>query len=343
MIKKIIFILLLGFYVVSINASTYKYTEWTTDYPEGVNEKYIESEVRYKWYKEIETNIEYLPKESFNNKLYDLSDFMYTDYGEESLTIPEEKEDREVITNVEGISYSYGDVDHILISNITGAKTYFIEIDVFNNKTGESINYIFENIYNDIYDLSKLNDDNYDEFTKIDSTVIMLLNLGEKYDVRDLAIKLYYQNASFLSETIDVSFTNGIDNKLFSGTTNYVYCLTCSTYLYYNNTYISNINQEVTTYKYRDKLYKTYNIEKEYSSEYLVDLDGYIKDENDFVTYYRYIDDCYVLFDIHGNMVNDENYCNKNFCYAVYVKKKTSLLQQLMLLIQRRMMRFINI
>lgn len=50
-IKKIFLALLLIVGISRINAKEYTYSEWSALYPSGVDELFIQSEVRYKWYK----------------------------------------------------------------------------------------------------------------------------------------------------------------------------------------------------------------------------------------------------------------------------------------------------
>lgn len=39
---------------------TITYSDWSTDYPSGLNEVFIESEVRYNWYKVVNDRVEYV-------------------------------------------------------------------------------------------------------------------------------------------------------------------------------------------------------------------------------------------------------------------------------------------
>lgn len=66
--------------------------------------------------------------------------------------------------------------------------------------------------------------------------------------------------------------------------------------------------------------YKWYTFEDNriiYTDEYYTEYEGYIKDEASETTFYRYITDSKVYLDKYNNIVTDENYCNKNFCYAI--------------------------
>lgn len=47
-------------FVVNVNAQELTYSEWSTMYPSGLDEKFIESEVRYNWYKVVDGRVEYI-------------------------------------------------------------------------------------------------------------------------------------------------------------------------------------------------------------------------------------------------------------------------------------------
>ena len=45
-------------------------------------------------------------------------------------------------------------------------------------------------------------------------------------------------------------------------------------------------------------------------------LDGYMKDNASETTFYRYITSDYILLNKSNEIVYDESYCRKNFCYS---------------------------
>lgn len=47
-------------FVVNVNAQELTYSEWSTMYPSGLDERFIESEVRYNWYRVIDGKVEYI-------------------------------------------------------------------------------------------------------------------------------------------------------------------------------------------------------------------------------------------------------------------------------------------
>ena len=74
-------------------------------------------------------------------------------------------------------------------------------------------------------------------------------------------------------------------------------------------------------YKITDKVYKTYKLGREYTSDYYSKLDGYIKDESTLKKYYRFLLNDYVIVNNDGNIVKDGN-CFKETCYIKYLDYK---------------------
>lgn len=66
--------------------------------------------------------------------------------------------------------------------------------------------------------------------------------------------------------------------------------------------------------------YKWYTFENNrivYTDDYYTEYEGYTKDEASETTFYRYITDSMVIMDAKNNIVTDESYCSKSFCYAI--------------------------
>lgn len=66
--------------------------------------------------------------------------------------------------------------------------------------------------------------------------------------------------------------------------------------------------------------YKWYTFEDNrivYIDDYYTEYEGYTKDEASETTFYRYITNSVVFMDMNNNMVTNESYCKKNFCYAI--------------------------
>ena len=70
--------------------------------------------------------------------------------------------------------------------------------------------------------------------------------------------------------------------------------------------------------------YKWYTFENNriiYTDKYYTEYEGYTKDEASETTFYRYITNPVVLMDSSNNLISDETYCNKNFCYSIRSKE----------------------
>lgn len=66
--------------------------------------------------------------------------------------------------------------------------------------------------------------------------------------------------------------------------------------------------------------YKWYTFENNrivYTDDYYTKYEGYTKDPASETTFYRYITNPMILMDAKNNVVTDDEYCSKNFCYAI--------------------------
>ncbi len=324
--KKIL-LLLLCFSFTSIKA--YNYTEWSTEYPDDVDKKFIESEVRYRWFKENIINIEYLIKESIGEKIYDSTDFKYSDYSEESIYEPDMKEEREIISETKLYTFSNTDIDYIKLRDFVFiSNVYIYEIDIKDKNRNIIVDYEFGNVLNNDLDPTILNDNLFEDYVTTSRSMNVLMNLNKKYNVSDLEVIIHYKSVTSGYKYLTLAFNAGPDNEIFYGRLSLGDCPSgCSISLEYDSdVFSSNLEKTITLFKYRDKLYKTYVIQKEYVEGYFTEYDGYIKDVNDSVTYYRYIDDCLVIYNIKGELMDEgDPYCYKNFCFSEYVKRKDKI------------------
>ena len=344
-LKILMILFLIG--ISFVNVKAYTYSEWSTEFPEGYEDIMIESEVRYKWYKETEIDVEYLSRDNFGDRLYDLNDYKYTESSEETIDKPETAEDRIIIEEVKEHLFTEKDVDHILIKDMVfQSPCYFSEIDIFDKLTGIPVNYTFENTDTGDIDVNLFNDDDKATYLIMENSAKIIINLGRKYDANDLTIKLYIKAEGTGYKKIVSVFNYGMDYELMNKLTTIGICTAgCIIDLSFNSTYTKTLSQMVKHYTYKDKLYKTYNITKEYMEGYFKEMEGYIKDENSETVFYKYITDPYILTDLYGNLIDrDTFYCDKNPCIMKLVKKKRNYpLQSLRLLIQRHQTALTNI
>ena len=303
--SKIVFLFgIMYLFTTNVNAFELTYSEWSETYPENISENFIEKEDRFYWYKNNEVDIEYLIKEDIGNKLYDENDIKYYT-SEELFEKPKEYSERIINENYKSIKYTPDDVKGVLITTNDNAEISEIDIrDLDSNR----IECKAEN--------EKLYDDDIKTYYQIDNSIYCFFNN-----------KLNYQSfTSFISMKSDSKAT--IKFNLISENNDIIYYTSLSfngksDYTMFNsNMLMSNLNHSKVYYIYTDKLYKTYNLEKEYVNEYYKELDGYQKDESTKKTFYRYITNDYIVVNEDGDLITNEDYCIKNFCKLLYLVEK---------------------
>lgn len=307
--KKII-LLVISLFNFTVKAKEYEfdYSQWTSEKPQNVDEILIESEVRYKFYKEKEVNVNYLGVDDINNNvIVDYNDYIFTDYSEESDIRPLDKEGREI--TYEKKSYTFDTkINGIYLSKHLSPGLQISEIKVFNG--GKEVNYYTTS------ELSFLADGDIDTYKDIDT--YFTFSLDDYYESSDISLEIYYKNNK--NDYLSISY---LAKNLFH---TYV---TKASVMKDNNILVINYKNmtsqrtfDLLYYKYRDILYKTYNVNREYLSDYYVNYDGYIKDVDNSKTFYRYIKNEYILVDFNNRIVKNSEYCIKEFCMVRYFPNK---------------------
>lgn len=308
--SKILFLFgIMNVFAMNINAFELTYSQWSETYPENIKEIFIESEDRFYWYKENIVDVEYLIKEDINNKLFDENDFKYYT-SEELLERPVEYSERIINETNKMIEYTSSDIKGIYLT--TNDSIQISEIDIRdnlgnrimcnneNNKLFDDDISIYYEMYNELYCYfdEKLNINDFSTFLcmKSDSNNKVTFNFNLITENNDI---IYYTNSSFLKSAYYIEFGKNVLRP--------------------------NLFHSKTYYTYTDKLYKTYNIEKEYINEYYSNLDGYIKDESSKKTFYRYITNDYIIVDENDNIVTNESHCNKEFCKIIYLNNNEQI------------------
>ena len=294
--KKYLVFLILLFLFGKVYAVTENYSDWSSEYPEGVNELLIRKENRYLWYKEVISDVQYLMKEKAGDRIIDYNTRTKIESDGESIIKPEPSISRVIHGRNTNYAFKSSDVELLYIKANKDINIYELEIYI----NGEKYNYETNS------DNIKLNDNDYDYY--IDSFNELEIKFDKKYDINDIVIKLYYIN----DVDITVSFRCHIYDIYFN---DFKASNESKDVLVINKDNLkSKLVQFIPVYSYTDIVYKTYRIEKEYTSEYYSELDGYIKDESTMKTFYRYITNKYIIVDGYGNVVKDMGYCAKNFC-----------------------------
>ncbi len=313
-ILKVILSLILFVCIVKVYAYELTYSEWSSEYPKGIDSNLIESEKRYLWYKDIESNIEYLKKEDFNNKLVDYNDFKVTKESEESLIEPEHFIDRVINKKVRNTKYTENDIYGLTINNINFKdKVLLSEIEVINNTNQEKLELIIDEKF------SKLVDKNYDEY--IENKENINIKFKNNQNVNNLLVKLYYKCNCENDNTFTFNYLSKDEYSIYNNSFEVQNCI-----MEINPSKLNpNLVKSQTFYTYTDKLYKTYNIERKLTDKYYKDYNDktYTRLDSSEKTFYRYITNDELVFDDSGNIVTDpEHYCIKKYCIVKKYKKE---------------------
>lgn len=293
--KKYLVFTIILFLFGKVYAEDIIYSEWSSEYPTNVSKLIIRSEDRYLWYKEEISDIEYLREEEATDRIIDYND-MILKKSENTIVRPESFPSRQLHVGNKNYRFKSSDIDSIKIV-FNNLNVYELEIYI------EDVKYEYL-----INDYEFLSDSDYDSYFNISDTLNIKFN--DKVDANKINIKIYYES--------------DIDNTIYISFKSYIYDV------YYNDFNILNsedeilsinvrdmnakLSQLIPVYRYTDKLYKTYKITKEYTTDYYNEMDGYIKDESTKKTFYRYIKNKYIIVDYYGRKVIDESYCLKNKC-----------------------------
>lgn len=302
--KKIFLILVTIFLFSKYYAIEYKYSEWSPIYPGEVKDKrFIFEEDRYLWYKEVEKDIKYLKLEDIkSNMKVQYEDYKYINFI--TPEVPKKYEERAITSGFEDYTFKNEDITGLSFERIDDLNISKIEIFDSNKKVtyttnfkslidgGDYINYKNKNI--------KLFFDNFNESFKI---------------------IVYYSSSEDVSSLI--SYRSCDKYNVYSKKFIFEKCDNCKLELSIKD-FKSYVNQYMEVYKVTDKVYKTYKLEREYTSDYYPNLDGYIKDESTLKKYYRFLLNDYIIVDNDGNIVKDGN-CFKETCYIKYLDYKEEI------------------
>lgn len=298
--KKYLIFTIALFLFCNVRAVSEKYSEWSSEYPKGVNALLIRKEDRYLWYRDVITDEEFIMKELVKDKIIDYNDIVYKE-SEETIIRPEAFISRVIHIENKNYTFKKNDIDSIRIK-FNDTNVYELEI------------YISDEKYN--YDINEeykfLNDNDYDVYKNINTNIDIKLN--DKYDIDDIVIRLYYDNNSsvyiaFKSYIYDVFYNDfNLDNDVL---------------VVDSSNLKSKLVQNIPIYKYRDMLYRTYKMTREYTKEYYSEYDSdYTKDESTKKEFYSYLLNDYVIVDSKGNIVKNMDYCIKNFCSIEIIEEK---------------------
>lgn len=306
--KKIFFCVLMFTIVLRVNASLDVYSSWSDVYPSGIPKSVIQSEERYKWYKEEIIDVEYLKKEDIYNKLVDYNDYKSYE-SEELFEEPIKINDRIIKSEIKTYNFKESPVDYIVLSNENTTGTLGInEIVVINYKKGEKLKISVDNNY------SLAIDDNKETSVELKYKDKLYINLNEEIEPKDIRLYIYY-NSSSNKNKLTIEYNAHKEYSIYKKISDLYYCTLAELYLVGIND-MSEIdkNYQVKIYKYIDKYYKTYKVKKTYKDEYYASLDGYVKDESTKKIFYRYLKYKKVYYTSKGRSENPEDCKGKSSC-----------------------------
>ncbi len=277
--KKIFLLLLL--LPVLVKASS-----WTSTLP---NETItiLKQESRYKWYKLVEKDVSYKKESECICEYLDKTDYIYDN---EEKTLMNEFNDYYSYDVAEELSFGINEFKYIVLSNV-GLDFLLKELAVKRN--GLPLKYKIINLDDYMQNSCVLVDGYGYKGVNLKTNDKLILEFDNVYNTNVL-INIYTQNIINVKELdIKIEFMTELNYPTLSNEfhlTGY-YCPS-SEYCIYdiipNNTWKSNSSFTKTTTYYKEKLYKCYDLEKEYLEGYHTKKSGYIKDKNNKVTYYQY-------------------------------------------------------
>lgn len=104
-----------------------------------------------------------------------------------------------------------------------------------------------------------------------------------------------------------------------------IYRVSAKEYVYseWSTLYPSGVEELLIESEVRYKWYTFENNLIVYTDEYYTEYDGYMKDEASAKTFYRYITNDTVIISAKNELISDETYCKKHFCYLVNSSQPT--------------------
>lgn len=289
--KKILFCILLCCYMPLVQALEYseysKFSDYTDEVIKGDDLTDVKVERRYKFYKLNKVIGPYL-KEGVTLDDYpylDKENFVYGDYSEYSFDKPLEVPLRETETKMMNHYKMAGPIDYITVRATNG--DIYLDNFIFLYR-GEPVDYEIIGLENDL--------------PLIKSGDSVSFKLQRKVGLAELEIRV--KGTGENGDDYKTHFSLGTDKQVYqtilsSIPGNSVIVLYCNGFRplvyddYYSfaeikpNKFISFVD-EVKVYRYRDVMYQSYKLEKEYYPEYLVNGTGeYIyKEKMEYKDYY---------------------------------------------------------
>lgn len=302
--KKIFIVILTLFLFSKCYAVEYKYSEWSPIYPGEVKDKkFIFEENRYLWYREVEKDIKYLKLEDIkNNMKVQYDDYKFIDYV--APITPKKYKERTITSSFDDYTFKDEDITSLELDEIENLNISKIEL------VNENENISYDTSYKSLISGSK--------YINFNNRNIKLYFKGFSKSIK---LIIHYKSSDDVSALI--AYRSDDKYNVYQKRFTFNKCDECKMIINVPD-FKSYVNQYIEVYKVTDKVYKTYNLEREYTKDYYKELDGYIKDESTLKKYYRFLLNDYIIVDNDGNIVKDGN-CYKETCYIKYLDYKEEI------------------
>lgn len=284
---KFLLILIL---IIPMNIYSLEFSEWSEEAPTKKN-IIVESEIRYKWYENIIVNEHFDLFKVNSNHIINLNEFKYTDYSLFSIIKPEGKLYREIEEETRAITCESDKFNKIILKDFT-LDTNISEISIKNKTTNEDILYSLSGDFEGLPE--RIDDSNFSK-SSIDVTneSILILSFDQEYYMNNINIFMYIIDNDLNIDSFKMIFLKDrypISEKTLIVQTDPMICFADKCKMTINHDSSWSIQTEFIEkyYRYRDKLFKYYDIERKYLDGYYITLNGYIKDETQSKIFYRY-------------------------------------------------------
>lgn len=245
-----------------------------------------EEEVEYKWYTIKENNIHYESDVENNCGYFDKEDYIYSEYFY-SMDEPIDIDDRVIEKINSELSVSRTFFNKLMISQFLIHYKDEIKITELNFANNNDENLAFTI---DIDEPNKLTDGSDDTYIILKNITSIPVSFNNAIDVRDFKIIIKYIKPSnyFNGIAFSLKLTDEINlnsfysyNEIVNENCNEDLC-TLEVKINYDNMYNEDISFNTIIYRYRDIMYKCYDLERIYVPGYYKELDGFIKDEEKY-------------------------------------------------------------
>lgn len=335
------FFLFIGLFLFISKVDAYEIGEWTDELVVDDNVVIKESEMRYKWYKNIiNVSPDYYVKDE-NDALYPniyLDDKIETDFTEWNEVEPSFKEDRIVESKIVNRYRTLKPVRYIFLNNVYGGFLTFriSEINVLIDN--QIVSFELEcSDCNPTYAID-MRDGLYEDKAYINNGGSLRIDLGAYYGIEQLKIEIFMYDAVPNTKKFDLYFNEGdtlLDRnyahkeiELYTVSTDpfqperhlivpdesFIETPVYSEWIYIdgfvNRTYYREM-QTTSMYRYKDVKYRYYNEERFYLDDYFVQVEdnNYIRDDVTAKAYYLYD---YYLDETPDEMIEVDNNNIKN-------------------------------